>query len=168
MQNWLEIGKIVRSHGIKGAVKVLSYLDGVSFSMFKRIYIGLKKEEGIITRVQPLNGGAFAITVNIIPDIDTAEKYRNLSVYIDRADYPEFEDKVYLSDIIGCPLLDENGEKLGELLDFNDYGASTILEIKCGFSTYSIPFVEEIVKYDNKMKALVTTKQVFEDVRVWK
>ncbi len=94
MQNWLEIGKIVRSHGIKGAVKVLSYLDGVSFSMFKRVYIGLKKEEGIITRVQPLNGGAFAITVNIIPDIDTAEKYRNLSVYIDRADYPEFEDKV--------------------------------------------------------------------------
>ena len=62
--------------------------------------------------------------------------------------------------------LDENGEKLGELVDFDEYGASVILTIKTGAASYSLPYVDEYIKYDQEKNAFVTTKQIFEDMCV--
>ena len=166
MQKLLEIGKIVRTHGIKGAVKVISYLDGVNFSIFKHIFIGEKLLEANIVHVVKLNNDAFSIKIDIINSIDEAEKFRNKSIYIDRTEYKEFKDKVYLNDLIGKPVLDENHEKIGELIDFDDYGASVILQIKTGVVTYSLPFVEDIITYDENIDAFLTTNQKFEDLRV--
>ncbi len=166
MQNFLEIGKIVRTHGIKGAVKIMSYLDGVNFSIFRRIYIGNKKESANIKSVSSLNNDMYIVYVDIIKDIDTAEKYRNQSIYIDRAEYTEFEDKVYLSDLIGKPVINEKGEKLGELLDYDDYGASVILSIKCGFASYSFPYVDELIEYDSSKDAFIVNEQTFKDNRI--
>ena len=45
--NLLEIGKIVRVHGVKGAVKIVSYIDQ-NFSVFKRVYIGQKRVNAVI------------------------------------------------------------------------------------------------------------------------
>ena len=166
MQNWLEIGKIVRPHGVKGAVKVLSYLDGVNFSIFNKIYLGSEKQVAKIVKCLPLNGDAFSLALEGTTSVEQAEKLREKHLFIDRDEYPQFRNKVYLSDLIGTNILDENGNTLGILLDVNEYGASTILEIKCGFLTYSLPFVNEYIHYDENKKALVTTKQIFEDMRV--
>lgn len=164
----LEIGKIVRPHGIKGAVKVIAYLDDVNFSIFKKIYIGNKLEIANIKKVMHLNKDAYSLAIDIIPDIETAEKYRNQSIYIDRTEYKEFKDKIYLSDLIGVSVLDENNKKIGELVDFDDFGASVILQIKAGAVTYSLPFVEDIIYFDETLNAFVTTNEKFEDFKVWK
>lgn len=162
-KNLLEIGKIVRTHGIKGAVKVVSYLDA-DFKNFKKVYIGDKLFEGRFTKVLNLNHDAYSIQIDTIPNIDEAEKFKNQSIYIDRNEYVDFEDKVYLSDLIGCPVLDENGEKLGELVDFDEYGASVILQIRSGAVTYSLPYVDEYIQYNDSLSAFETTKQIFEDI----
>ncbi len=162
----LEIGKIVRPHGIKGAVKVITYLDDVNFSIFNKIFIGNKLEKANIVKVLPLNNDAYSVTIDIIPNIESAEKYRNKNIYIDRSEYKEFENKIYLSDLIGSSVLDENNNKLGELVDFDDFGASVILQIKSGAVTYSLPFVEDIIIYDKKLNSFVTTKKKFEDLRI--
>lgn len=167
MSNILEIGKIVRPHGIKGAVKIISYLEDADLSEFKQILIGKNLEKANITKISMLNNDAYLVYIDIIPNIEIAEQYRNQYVYIDRSQYKDFKDKIYLSDLIGAPVLDENHKKLGELVDFDDYGASVILQIKAGAVSYSLPFVEDIVTYDDKLNAFVTTKQKFEDLRVW-
>ncbi len=166
MQNLLEIGKIVRTHGIKGAVKVMSYLDDVNFSMFKHIYIGNKKAPANIERVSSLNNDAYMVYIDIIKDIDTAEKYRNQIIYIDRDEYDDFSDKLYLSDLLGKSVLNEKNEKIGELLDYDDYGATVILSIKCGTVTYSLPYVDEIIEYDRQLQAFVVDEQRFKDTRI--
>ena len=166
MSNILEIGKIVRPHGIKGAVKIISYLEDADLSEFKQILIGKNLEKANITKISMLNNDAYLVYIDIIPNIEIAEQYRNQYVYIDRSQYKDFKDKIYLSDLIGAPVLDENHKKLGELVDFDDYGASAILQIKAGAVSYSLPFVEDIVTYDDKLNAFVTTKQKFEDLRV--
>ncbi len=165
-KNLLEIGKIVRTHGIKGAVKVVSYLDD-DLKQFKHVYIGEKLFEGNFTKVLNLNNDAYSIQIDSIPTIDDAEKFKNQSIYIDRNEYEYFEDSVYLSDLIGIAVVDENNEKLGELVDFDEYGASVILSIRAGAVTYSLPYVDEYIKYDEEKNAMVTTKQIFEDMCVW-
>lgn len=164
--NLLEVGKILRPHGIKGAVKVECYLDE-SFSIFKELLITNKLAKATVKSVQNLNKDFYIVSLDIIPDIDTAEKYRNQSIYIDRDLYPQFKNQVYLSDLINKPLISETGEDLGYLVDYDDYGASVILTIKSGVCSYQIPYVKDVVVYDDDKQAFVIDKQKFEDVRIW-
>lgn len=163
----LEIGKIVRPHGIKGAVKIISYIEE-DFSIFSSIYIGQNKQMAKITKSSSLNNDAFLVFIDIINSVEEAEKFRNQSVYIDRDNYIEFKDKLYLSDLINKPVIDLNGELLGYMVDYDDYGASVILTIKCGASSYMLPYVDEIINYDFEKQSFVIDKQKFKDMRVWK
>ena len=162
--NLLEIGKILRPHGIKGAVKVESYLDE-PFS-FKSVYIGKDKQPATIKSIQHLNKDFYIVTLSTIPDIDTAEKFRNQSIYIDRSEYAEFQDKIYLSDLINIPLINENGEKIGDMVDYEDYGATVILTIRVGAVNYQIPYVTEIVSYNQEKDAFIIDQQKFDDIKI--
>lgn len=164
--NLLEVGKILRPHGIKGAVKIECYLDE-GFSIFKELLITNKLAKATVKSVQNLNKDFYIVTMDIIPDINIAEKYRNQSIYIDRDLYPQFKNQVYLSDLINKPLISETGENLGYMVDYDDYGASVILTIKSGVCSYQIPYVKDVVIYDDDKQSFVIDKQKFEDVRIW-
>ena len=163
--NLLEIGKILRPHGIKGAVKVECYVDE-HFSKFKEVMITQKRAKAQVKNVQHLNKDFFVVTLDMIPDVDTAEKFRNQSIYIDRDLYPEFKDQIYLSDLINKPVLNEKSEQIGYMLDYEDYGASVILTIKAGVTSYQIPYVKDIIIFDDEKDAFVINQQTFEDVRI--
>ena len=163
--NLLEIGKILRPHGIKGAVKVECFVDE-HFSTFKDVFITEKRAKAQVKNVQNLNKDFYIVTLDIIPDVDTAEKFRNQSIYIDRDSYKEFEDKLYLSDLINKPVLNEKGEQIGYMVDYDDYGASVVLTIKSGFSSYQVPYVEEVINYNEEKDAFVINQQTFENVRI--
>ena len=103
---------------------------------------------------------------DVIKDIDSAEKLKNKSVYIDREEYSEYKDKIYLSDLINAPVKNENGKELGVLVDFDDYGASVILTIRSGAVSYTIPYADDIIKYDASQNAFIINEQTFKDIRV--
>ena len=163
--NLLEIGKILRPHGIKGAVKVECFVDE-HFSTFNEVMITNKLAKAQVKNVQNLNKDFYIVTLDIIPDINTAEKFRNQSIYIDRDKYVEFEDKVYLSDLINKPVLNEKGEQIGYMVDYDDYGASVVLTIKAGFSSYQVPYVDEVINYDEEKSAFIIDQQTFENIKV--
>lgn len=163
--NLLEVGKIVRPHGIKGAVKVISYLDE-GLSNFKHIYLTNKKISANIQRVQSLNNDAYAVYIDVVASIDDAEKYRNQSIYIDRDEYDLMRDRLYMSDLIGRDVVNEHDEKIGEMVDYDDYGASVILTIRTGAVSYTIPYVPEIIRFDKTKKSFVINQQTFEDMKI--
>ena len=163
--NLLEVGKILRPHGIKGAVKVECFVDE-HFSLFKDVFVTEKRAKANVKSVQNLNKDFYIVTIDIIPDVDTAEKFRNQSIYIDRDQYVEFKDQVYLSDLINKPILNEKNEQIGYMVDYEDYGASVILIVKCGASSYQIPYVKDIIIYDEEKGAFVIDEQTFDNVKV--
>ena len=163
--NLLEIGKILRPHGIKGAVKVECYVDE-HFSKFKEVLITEKRAKANVKNVQSLNKDFFIVTFDIIPTVEVAEKFRNQSIYIDRDLYEDYKDKLYMSDLINKPILNERDEEIGHMVDYEDYGASVILIVKCGASSYQIPFVKEIIVYDEEKQAFVIDEQTFKNVRI--
>lgn len=163
--NLLEIGKIVRVHGVKGEVKIMSYVDE-PFKQFKHVYIGQKRVNANITNVKSLNNDAYVATIDVMPNIDVAQKFVNQSVYIDRTEYSNFADKVYLSDLTNCPVLNEKGERIGDMVDYEDYGATVILTIKCGVQSYQIPYVDEIIKFSKEQDCFIIDEQRFKDVRI--
>ena len=163
--NLLEIGKILRPHGIKGAVKVECYVEE-HFSKFSEVMITNKLAKAKVKNVQNLNKDFYIVTLDVIPDVDTAEKFRNQSIYIDRDLYSEFKEKLYMSDLINKPVINEKGEQIGYMVDYDDYGASVVLTIKAGFASYQIPYVEDIIIYDEEKGAFVIDQQTFDNVKI--
>ena len=163
--NLLEIGKILRPHGILGAVKVESYVDQ-PFSNFKQVFITEKRAKATVKSVKNLNNNFYIVNLDIIPNIDTAEKFRNQSIYIDRDEYAEFKDKVYMSDLINKPVINEKGENIGYMVDFDDYGASMVLTIKCSFSSYQIPYVKDIIEYNAELNAFIINQETFDNIKI--
>ena len=163
--NLLEIGKILRPHGIKGAVKVECYVDE-HFSTFKDCFITNKLAKAKVKNVQNLNKDFYIVTLDVIPDVDTAEKFRNQSIYIDRDLYSEFKEKLYMSDLINKPVLNEKDQQIGYMVDYDDYGASVVLTIKCGITSYQIPYVKDIIEYDEEKGAFVINQETFDNTKV--
>ena len=52
------------------------------------------------------------------------------------------------------------------MIDYDDYGASIVLTVKCGAVSYTIPFVKEIIQFDETKDVFVTNEQTFNDMKV--
>ena len=164
-RNLLKIATILRPHGIKGAVKVECLvddgLDGIS-----DIFVGEGFIPARILSSSHLNKDFYTLALDTIKDVDMAEKYRNKPIYIDRTIYDAFKDKVYFSDLIGKKLVSTAGKVLGEVVDYSDFGMSTVLTVRCGAVSYQIPYTNEIVEFNSEQDCFVIDEKRFKEVRV--
>ena len=161
----IQIAKILRPHGVKGAVKVSASLSDIPFSIFKKVYLGKSRIPSKITRIIPLNG-FYSIMLDTIKSCDEAEKYRNQPIYVEREDYSVFDDIVLTSDYIGVEVKTKDGKYIGIVVDVDNYGSADILSINCGGTTYMVPLIEDTLQFDKAKKEFVIDEQRFMEIRV--
>ena len=162
----IEIAKILRPHGVKGAVKISVNLADIPFSIFKKVYLGKSRIPSKITRIMPLNG-FYSITLDTIKTCDEAEKFRNQSIYVERDDYEVFDDLILMGDYIGVEVKTKEGKYIGVVVDVDNYGSADILSINCGGTTYMVPFIEDTLQFDKVNKQFIIDEQRFMEIRVW-
>lgn len=82
-----------------------------------------------------------------VADRNHAERLNGLELFVDRAALPEEgEDEYYLADLVGLVARRTDGEVIGEIVAFHDFGAGDILEIAPeGGASVMIPFTQEAV-----------------------
>ena len=87
MEQFVWIGKIVNTHGIKGEIRILSDFSQKEKVFQKNfpIYIGKKKEKEVITSYRHHKNFEM-ITMAGYTDINQVLKYKGLSVYVKRED----------------------------------------------------------------------------------
>ena len=150
----IQIAKILRPHGVKGAVKVSVNLPDIPFSIFKDVYLGKNQIPSKITKIMPLNG-FYSVMLNTIKSCDEAETYRNQPIYVDREDYSVFDDVVLSSDYIGVEVKTNDGKYIGIVVDVDNYGAADILSINCGGTTYMVPLIEDTLLPPSVLNVIV-------------
>ncbi len=145
-QQYIEAGKIVNTHGVRGEVKIQVWLDSPEFlRRFKTIYIDGKPVKMLSARVHK---GFVIVQLEAIDDINAAMALKNRIVYIDRADAKLGRGEYFLCDIIGSRVVDENGTEIGTLEDILETPASSIYIVR-GETEHMIPAVPEfIIKTD--------------------
>ena len=115
-KQFLDAGKIVNTHGVRGDVKVEPWADSPDFlTKFKTFYI-----DGAPVKVRSARtAGKFVlISFEDVTDMDGAVRLKNKIIRINRDDAPLPACGYYLADLIGLEALDEKtGEKLGTLTD---------------------------------------------------
>ncbi len=164
---YLEAGKIVGTHGVKGEMRVHPWCDTAEFlAKFKKLY--LDKDGGeYLTVKSRAHGNMCLIKADGVDSIESAERLRGKVVYIDRADCKLPKGSYFISDIVGCKVFDaETNEEYGVISEVSETGANDVWHIKRGENEYYIPNVPSFVKtvdVDKKQVLITPLKGTFDN-----
>ena len=146
---FLECGKIVNTHGIRGGLELESWCDSPKdLASLKKVFL----KNGADYKCYKVKKASIfkqfvLFELDGVNDIDTAMTLKNRIVFADRDDISIDEDAFFLADIIGLPVFDiSNGEKIGTLSDVLNLGASDLYEIDTEKGKKLIPAVDEFIK----------------------
>ncbi len=139
--NFINIGKLVNTHGIKGEVRIISdfkYKD-IIFKAGNNIYINDIKYKIISYRKHKIYD---MLQLDKVDNIEIAQTLKGYNVYIDKNDY-EFDG--YLDeDLIGLSVYD--GEKYkGKVVDILKTTSNDLLVID-GIKKHLVPNISNFVK----------------------
>ena len=142
-KRFLEAGKIVNTHGIRGEVKIEPWCDSAEvFCRLKRIFIDGNEIKLLSAHA---HGSMVIASLDGVTDIDAAIRLKNKVLHLDRADIKLPKGANFISDIIGFDAVnDDTGEKFGVISDIIAMPAGNLYEIK-GEREILIPAVPEFV-----------------------
>lgn len=148
--NKLEVGKIVNTHGLRGEIKVVPWMDAAEdFEELAHIYIKARHELIPATvaavRYQKNN---LIVKLREFDDINDIEQYKGCVLLADRSELPELEDGAhYIVDLIGLEVYTEEGERVGVIADVFNTGANDIYDVKReGKRNLLLPVIDDVVK----------------------
>ena len=145
-KEYLEAGKIVTTHGIRGEVKIMPYTDTPDLlAEFDRLFIGKNKDEVIITRSRVFKNTVIA-KIEGIDTPEAAEKLRNKILYMHRDDLELDDDTYFIQDLIGIEVRDADTDAVyGTIADVMQTGANDVYVIKGEKREYLVPAIADVV-----------------------
>ena len=167
-KQYLESGKIVGTHGIKGEVRIDPWCDSPEFlCAFKKLYLDSRGERSIEVKSRPHKNIALA-KIKGVDTIEQAELLRGKIVYIDRDDIALGEGVHFVQDLLGLEVKDdENGTVYGKITDVFRTGANDVYEITDDSGKkYLAPVIDEVVTEVNVDEGIVLIhpmKGIFDD-----
>jgi len=150
MVEYLQIGKIVNTHGVRGEVKLIPLTDDPRrFDELEWVYIEKdgRIDKHTIQQVKYIKGFVM-IKFSGMDTIDEANQYRDCFVLVDRKNAVKLpEDSFFICDLIGCSVYDEKGILLGELSDVLQTGSNDVYVIKNkSYKEILIPALKSVVR----------------------
>ena len=145
-KEYLEAGKIVTTHGIRGEVKIMPYTDTPELlAEFDRLFIGKNKDELIIERSRVFKNMVIA-KIKGVDTPEAAEKLRNKLLYMHRDDLELDDDTYFIQDLIGIEVRDaDSGKVYGTISDVMQTGANDVYVIKGSDREYLVPAIADVV-----------------------
>lgn len=156
-KQYIEAGKIVNTHGVRGEVKIQVWLDSPEFlKKFKTVYIENKAVKLISGRVHK---GFLIAVLDGVEDVNAAMCYKNKTVFIDRNDAKLPKGAFFLQDIIGAEVVNEDGTKVGVLEDILETPASDVYVVR-GETEHLIPAVDEFIISTDAENGIITVRLI--------
>lgn len=153
--DFIYVGKIINTFGIKGEVKIISdfYLMNRVFIKGFKLYITPMYIEEEISNVR-FHKGCNLVLFKNYNNINDVLKYKGMGVYIKRSDLNLNEDEYLLEDLINYDVYD-NDLYIGKVIGISKNN-SVLLKVKKEKEFY-IPFIDEfIINVDNLNKVIIT------------
>ncbi len=157
MKEYIKVGKIVNTHGVRGCMKCLPLTDDMErFDELEYVYTEKDNIRRKILDVWYRKSMVYFMLENI-NDMNTAESFRDTFVSILEDQLRELpEDSYYLFDLEGMEVFTAEGEYLGKINVIYQTGANDVYEVLSKDKTYLIPAVKDVVKeVDIKNKKMV-------------
>ena len=129
MEDFLQVGVITATHGIRGEVKVFPTTDDPErFLDLETVYLDTGREKKLLTISSVKFFKQFVILkFKGIDDINDIERYRGKSLYVTRENAVKLKkDEYFIADLIGLFVENEDGSFQGTLKDVLETGANDV------------------------------------------
>lgn len=168
LKPFLETGKIVGTHGIRGELRVQPWADEPDFLLrFQTLYLDAGGQKPLTITASRVHGKLVLIKIKGVDCIEEAEKLRNRIIFMNRSDAGLTDDHYFIQDLIGCAVYhSENGEFLGEICDVSQTGANDVWHIRKDNKEYLIPAIAQVVQTVDPVAGKITIiplKGIFDD-----
>ncbi len=150
MLDYIRVGKIINTHGIKGYVKCLPLTDDINrFNDLEYIFTELDSFKRKIKEVW-FGKGLVYLKLENINDVSSAEKFKNTYITIEKDQLKKLpEDTYYIFDIEGLSVYNVEGKFLGEIKKVLQTGANDVYVVEDSNKQYLIPAIKKVIKEIN-------------------
>ena len=124
------IGQIINVHGIKGAVKIKTFLtDPMDINTFETI-TDQKQKRVFHIKAHSQKQGVVLASVKGVNNRNDAELLKGISLYVNREELPEedSDDEFYYCDLIGLTVLKDK-KTFGTVQSVENFGAGDIINV---------------------------------------
>ena len=136
---FIEAGEIVTTHGVRGEMKVLSWMDSPeTLCEFDRVRVAGREYIVESCRIQK---SCNLLKLEGIDTMDDAQAMRGKTVELYREDIDD--EVIFAAELIGMDVLCD-GESLGKIADVLDYPGNSVYVVK-GEHEYMIPAVKQFI-----------------------
>ncbi|EOL44208.1 ribosome maturation factor RimM [Enterococcus caccae] len=152
MTEYLNVGKIVNTQGLKGEVRVISQTDFPELRYKKGTVLTLfqeKKEPIELTiKTHRKHKNFDIVTFENHVSINDVEKYRDGILKVSKEKLTELpENEFYYHQIIGLTVIDEKDKELGKIKEILSPGANDVWVVqRPKKKDVLIPYIESVVK----------------------
>lgn len=158
---FVKIGKIVNTFGIKGELKVESYTDfaDIRFKKDSIVYIGEEKLP-FVMKNHKNHKGFLLIQFKDNEDINLVEKYKNMYVYKNQEDIHELKKgEYYFSELKNLDVYVE-GKLIGRVLRVEEGISSNYLRIIVNEKEKLVPFLPTFIENVDKENSRIDIKKI--------
>lgn len=158
MDNMIEVGIVVNTHGLRGEVKIVPWLDFPE--MFEIVDVAYTKNNETLTveniRYQKSN---VIVKFKEISSIEKAERLKNQVIYVDREVFDDLPEGTYLiADIIGLSVTDGQTD-YGKVTDVIQTGSNDVYVVeKEGAKQLLIPALKDVILDTDLENGVITVK----------
>ncbi len=155
---FIDAGEIVNTHGVKGELKVLPWVDGPDvLCEFDRVRIDGREYEMESCRVQKTCN---LVKLSGVDSMEEAMLMRGKTVQLYREDIDD--DVIFAAELIGMKVLCD-GQELGSITEVLDYPGNSVYVVK-GEYEYMIPAVKQFI-LSTDMEENVMQVKIIEGMR---
>lgn len=152
-QSFIDAGKIVNTHGVRGEVRIEVWLDSPALlKRCGRVYLGGEEKKILSAREHK---GFLIAQLEGVADVGAAQALKNRVVQIARADAKLPRGAYFLQDIIGACVVDESGAEVGRLAEVLELPGQRVYVVK-GETEHLIPAVPEFIKKTDAEAGVIT------------
>ncbi|MCF6208202.1 MAG: ribosome maturation factor RimM [Ghiorsea sp.] len=138
---------------MKGSLIVFSHTRPVNaVAGYLRWYIGKDESKVAPYQVVDCHQHKKRILAKLegIEHINQAEALKGMKIFVPEDEVEVDEDEFLWQDLMGCTVIDQDGNKLGEVTALHEFGAQDNLEIKTTADMdesgeWLLPFIEDVI-----------------------
>lgn len=150
MENLLQVGAILDTHGLRGEVKVFPTTDDPGrYDYLEDVILEDKSGKQITLVVEKVRYFKNLVIVKFkdLDNINDVEQYKKCNLYVTRENAVELEaDEYFVADLIGLMAKTDEGEELGQIKDVLTTGANDVYVIDTKEGELLVPAIHDCVQ----------------------
>ena len=156
-QAYIDAGRIVNTHGVRGEVRIEVWLDSPALlKRCGRVYIGGEEKKILSAREHK---GFLIAQLEGVTDVNAAQALKNRVLQIARADARLPRGAYFLQDLIGASVVEESGAEIGKLAEVLELPGQRVYVVR-GETEHLIPAVPAFLLNTDADAGVITVRLI--------